>query len=192
MGRMVHQQDSSDDSGVVDNSPRGGSSVARARDRKANAALQLRKAGADWFEIAEALGYPTARAALVATELALEKELRADESKEYMRNLAGQRLDRLLRGVWVKAVDDSHPEHLTAVDRARQIIDRHAKLFGLDAPTELVVSSPSAQELERWVSQVVATTSPALEEPDIFEADLVEDTAPPPEPKPEPAPRVIF
>lgn len=151
------------------------SQITRARDRKANAAIQLRIAGASWDEIAQSLGFPTPRAALVATERALEKELKTEENQAQMRSLAGKRLERLLRGVWTKAIDPSHPEHLLAVDKARQLVDRHAKLYGLDAPTEVVVSNPAQQELEQWVATVINETKPALEEADIFDAEVVED-----------------
>lgn len=167
------RQDSSDPTGVADDSPRGNSEVARARNRKANAALQLRKAGASWDEIAEALGFPTGRQALVATEKALEKELRNPESQEQMRELAGARLERLLRGVWSRAINPEDPDHLAAVNTAKGLIDRHARLYGLDAPTQYVVSSPTQQELEAWVNRISAATVPELPEADIF-GDVVE------------------
>lgn len=171
----MHFHDSSEESGIRDESPRGDGTVARARDRKANAALQMRIAGASWEDIAEVIGYPTPRAALVSTERALERELKTEESQKHMRSMAGKRLDRLLRGVWPKAINDDHPEHLMAVDRARLLIDRHAKLYGLDAPTEFVVTNPSQSELERWVSEVISVSSPGMQEADIFDADVLED-----------------
>ncbi len=176
----MHAQDSSEPEGIKDMTPRGDSKVARAKDRKANAALQLRIAGASWDEIAEVVGYPTGRLALVATERALEKELKTEESQVHMRSLAGKRLERLLRGVWTKAINDSHPEHLAAVDRARQLIDRHAKLYGLDAPQEFVVNSPSQAELERWVGTVIQAATPPLQEADIFDADVLDEGDDPP------------
>lgn len=169
------QQDPTHPTGVSDDSPKGGSNVARARDRKANAAIQLRIAGASWDEIAQSLGFPSGHAALVATERALEKELKSEENQAAMRSLAGKRLERLLRGVWAKAIDPENPEQLVAVDKARQLIDRHAKLYGLDAPTEVVVSNPAAHELEAWVSTVVAQTMPPIEEADIFDAEVLEE-----------------
>jgi hypothetical protein len=172
---MATEQDPTHPTGVSDDSPKGGSAVARARDRKANAAIQMRLAGATWDEVAEVVGYPSARTAIVATEKALEKELRTEESQKMMRSLVGKRLERLLRSVWTKAINSEHPEHLQAVDRARQLIDRHAKLYGLDAPTEFVVSSPSASELEKWVSTVLKESRPALPEADIFDVEVVED-----------------
>jgi hypothetical protein len=140
----------------------------RARERKANAAVELRLAGATWDQIALTVGYPTAREALVAVERALEKHL-GEQDREKLRDLAGFRLERLLRSVWGKAIDPDHPEHLTAATKAREIIDRHARLYGLDAPTEVVVHSPTQQEIERWVSQVVSHSLPEVEEYDIID-----------------------
>jgi anti-sigma factor RsiW len=171
----MQAQDSSHPTGVADNSERGNKTVSRARDRKANAAIQLRIAGASWEEVAETLGFPTGRLALVAVEKALEKELKTEESQKHMRQMAGQRLDRLMRAVWPKAINPDHPEQLQAVDRARQIIGQHTKLYGLDAPTEYVVTSPSQAELEKWVSEVISVQSPALQEDDIFDAEVLED-----------------
>jgi hypothetical protein len=88
-------------------------------------------------------------------------------------------LEQLLRSCWIKAMNPDHPDHLLAVTKAREIVDRHAKLYGLDSPTELIVHSPSSQELEQWVAQVVQVTAPATEGYDIFEGELVEDDDPP-------------
>lgn len=170
------RQDSSHPTGVApdEGDKNNDQTLIRARDRKANAALQMRLAGATWEEIAEAIGYPTARAALVATERALEKELQTEESQKAMRGIAGKRLERLLRGVWTKAINPDNPEHLAAVTKARELIGQHSKLYGLDAPTEHVVHSPSQQELEAWVSEVVVLQRPQLEEGDIFDIDYEE------------------
>ena len=170
------QQDSTDPTGVADNrynqsGNRVGASVAtRARSRKANAAIQLRLAGATWEEIAQSLGYPTARLALVATEKALEKQLNT-EDRDKMRRLAGMRLERLLRGIWTKAIDPDHPEHLLATTKAREAIADYRKLYGLDAPTEVIVHSPTVAEIERWVSSVVSYSVPQVEEYDIIDVD---------------------
>jgi hypothetical protein len=178
----MQAQDSSDPTGVAhlsDGKP--GSAVLRARDRKANAALQMKLAGATWADIAEVLGYPTARQALVATERALKKELSTEQSQAAMRGLAGKRLERLLRGLWTKAIDPNHPEHLPAARACREVIAQHAKLYGLDAPTEMVVHAPTVTELEAWVSRVHNGATAPLTEPDIFadddivDADIVEE-----------------
>lgn len=160
-------QDSTDPTGVVSDNPRD-KEVIRARDRKANAAIQLRLEGCDWDEIAEAIGYPTGRAALVATERALEKELRT-ESKDAMRKMADRRLTRLLQSVWKKAIDEESPEQMVAITKARELIADHRRLFGLDAPAEISLHSPSEGEIAAWVAEVAKVKMPELEEGDIFE-----------------------
>lgn len=167
------QQDSEHPEGVSGEDRTPG--VIRARERKANAAVQLRIAGASWDEIAEALGYPTARQALVATEKALERELQTEGSQKHMRALAGRRLERLLRSTWPKATNPEHPEHLQAIAKARDVIDRHAKLFGYDAPAEIIVHNPTAAELESWVARVVQAEVPALQEANIFDAEVIDE-----------------
>lgn len=161
------QQDSSDPTGVSSNNG-GDSALSRARNRKAAAALQMAIAGAEWNEIAFVLGYPTAREARVAVEKALESELH-EESRDKMRQMAGQRLQRLLRGVWPKAINENHPDQMTAVMRAHGVIESYVKLYGLAAPTEMVVHSPSVAELERWVAGAVSSSVPQLPEADLFE-----------------------
>jgi hypothetical protein len=164
---MVQQQDSTDPTGVATDG-KSHATVHRARERKSNAALEMRLAGASWDDIAEVLGYPTARQAIVATEKALERELKTEHSQATMRTLAGRRLERLLRAVWSKSIDPNHPDQLIAHQRALAVIDRHIKLYGLDAPTEMVVRSPSTEALEHWVATVVNQMAPQLPEGDIF------------------------
>lgn len=165
-------QDSGDPSGVHHEGA-GRGEATRARHRKADAAVALRIAGASWGEIATTLGYPTARLALVATERALTRQLAEPDTREQMRRMAGARLDRLLRAVWAKAINPADPEHLLAVTKAREIVDRQAKLYGLDAPTEVIVHSPTASEIEAWVSTVLSASAPATPTYDIITGQVV-------------------
>lgn len=177
---MTLQQDSSHPTGISDDTPRGNSDVTRARLRKARAAMQLRRDGYTWDQIAKSVGYPTGRAALVATELALENELKTQEGREFMRHTADQRFERLLRSVWAKAIDPQSPEQYAAQDRARSLIKDLVDLHGLAAPKQSVVVSPTATQLEAWVSQILQIEAPPLEEADIFDAEVVEDSDAPP------------
>lgn len=179
----MQAQDSSDPTGVRQVTPHPGRTGAAtetvvARNRKANAAVQLRLAGATWTEIAEALGFPTPRQAMVATERALVKQLESGDDRERMRKMAGARLERLLRSLWTKAIDPDHPEHLIAASRAREVIDRHAKLFGLDAPTEYVVHTPTTTELEAWVARVAGAGAAMLAQADVIDAEEIEEDEP--------------
>lgn len=168
---MAISQDSNDPTGV---SGGQGRSLARARERKANAALSLALAGAEWTQIAMSCGYPTPRAARVAVERALEKQLENDpDAKARMRLLASKRLERLLMSVWTKANDPEHPEHLLANTKARELVASWTKLHGLDAPAEVVVHSPTNEMIEAWVAKIVTHELPPVQDDDII--DLGED-----------------
>lgn len=158
---------------ITDMRGQGTATLVRARQRKADAAVALKMAGASWTEIAHTLGYPTPRQAMVATEKALARQLVAEESRDKMRQLAGARLERLLRSVWPKAIDPEHPEQLQAMTKAREIIADHRKLFGLDAPTEYVVHSPTQNEIERWVTTILSAQAPPVDEYDIITGEVV-------------------
>lgn len=168
----MQQQDPTHPTGVATTDPRGGSAVARSRERKAHAALQMRIMSASWDEIAEVLGYPSGHHALVATEKALEKELKSEESQSFLRDLTAKRLDRLLRAVMPKAVDPNDPDQFAAVEASRKVISDFRKLKGLDAPQEYVVSNPTAAEIERWVSTVAAAGTQEVQEADIFDVEV--------------------
>lgn len=177
---MAHAQDPTDPTGVS-NTYRGTrghinpENATRARQRKTHAAIAMRLGGGTWAEIALTLGYPTPRAACVAVERSLEKELDTAD-REHLRRLAGARLDRLLRSVWPKAVDENSPEQMVAVSRARDLVADHRKLFGLDAPTEVVVHNPTQAEIEAWVATVVSV-QPYVAEHDIIDGEVVETHA---------------
>lgn len=174
---MVTRQDSSHPTGVSSEHKGGhGPDLTAhvARNRKADAALSMKMSGANWSDIAVTLGFPTPRQAMLATEKALVRQLNEDEDRAKMRQVAGARLERLLRGIWNKAINPNDPEQMVAVSRARELIADHAKLYGLNAPTEVTVHSPTNSELEDWVLQMTATMVPDVAEPDIFDAEVIE------------------
>jgi peptidyl-tRNA hydrolase len=78
--------------------------------------------------------------------------------------------------VWAKAVNPADPEHLLAVTKAREIVDRQAKLYGLDAPTEVIVHNPTATEIEAWVAKVVSVGAPPVPEYDIITGQVLSVT----------------
>jgi hypothetical protein len=125
--------------------------------RQGPAAVALRLAGASYHEIAEALSLSSARLARAAVEETLAAQAVDPTTREHLRAEEGARLDRLLRGVWAKATDLNHPEHLPAVKVARDLIDRRIRLYGLDAPSEVVVHTPTMLEIDQWVATVTAT-----------------------------------
>lgn len=141
--------------------------VVKRPKRKNRAATGLRLAGASYEEIAEILDYESAEVAQreVHADLAL---VGADaEGREILRNVEGERLNALIRAIWGRAINQSDPEQLQAVKTAVTLIERRAKLYGLDAPTEVVVYTPTTSEIEQWVAEVASSSQPMIEEGDV-------------------------
>jgi hypothetical protein len=90
------------------------------------AALELRKAGKGFQQIADELGYAGPSGAYRAVMTALQKTLQ--EPGEDLRRVEGLRLDMLLAALWSKAMEGD----VSAVDRVLRVMERRAKLMGLD------------------------------------------------------------
>ena len=142
---------------------------ASVPNRSGRAATALRLAGASYADIAETLGFSSTEKARNAVEQDLALRPDDEESRTKLRGEEAARIERLLRGVWTKATDPTSPEHLPAARVALALIDRHARLLGLDMPTEVVVYTPTTTEIETWVSQVVSGSEiTTVEEPDVL------------------------
>jgi hypothetical protein len=101
-------------------------------------AVQLRLAGATYTQIAQRLGVSRSYGYyLVSTALARTRA-RTEESATEMLALDLGRLDALLLGIWQTAVAGN----LLAIDRVLKILERRARLLGLDAPTKVAPTSP--------------------------------------------------
>lgn len=158
--------------------PQGKANLGKTPANTAAAALALWLAGAGWDEIADALTLPSAATAQEQAYSLLAQRAWSDkDGREKARMQAGARLERLMRGVWPKATDPKNPEHLVAVKAAREIIGDLRRLYGLDAPIEVAMYTPTSAELEEWVSARLGSTSSELlaMEARVIEADVVFD-----------------
>lgn len=143
---------------------------------KAEAALALVISGAPYTKVAKIAGYSSAFRARQAVERLLASSADSPLERDKMRILTSRRLNRLLQSVMPKAVDPNGKEHLAYNARALAIIDREAKLWGVDAPTQVQIT-PTDQHLQEYISkvQVLANADRDAEEMDILEADVVEE-----------------
>lgn len=146
------------------------------RVTRQEAAVGMRIAGANYSEIARVLEYSSPTMARQAVERAIAASTHSTESREHQRFLESRRLERLLRSLWNKATDEKNDEHLAAIRTAIALIDRHARLNGLDQPTEMVVYTPGAEEIQRWVAKISEQVHSGLpQEEDILEGDVISD-----------------
>ena len=91
-------------------------------------ALELRKAGVAYEEIARALGFKWKSGAFAAVKRAL-KEVKREPCQELI-VLEAERIDALFMAMYSKA---KHGDY-GAVDRCIHLMERRARLLGLDAP----------------------------------------------------------
>ena len=103
--------------------------------------LELRKAGATWSEIGAALGFSKQRAHVIFQK-ALD-ELNTEPAAD-LRKLEAERLDKMQRSLWQQALQGNQG----AVDRVLRIMERRAKMFGLDAPVRQSIEQVSEIRVE--------------------------------------------
>jgi Homeodomain-like domain len=137
---------------------------ATARQREARA-VQLRTAGATYQQIGDRLGCSESRAWRIV-QRALDRMVR--EPADQLRQLELARLDQL----WIEATKVLHRSHITvsngrvaldprtgqpleddgpvlqAIDRLLKIMERRARLLGLDAPTRVNVITEDMLDAE--------------------------------------------
>jgi hypothetical protein len=101
---------------------------------KQRRALELRKAGRTWAEIARVVGYKNHSGAIAAVKVALEKTLK--EPADHYRALTLERLTDVIRVYW----GDMLNHDLRATDRVLRAIADIRALLGLDAPIQEEIS----------------------------------------------------
>lgn len=113
-------------------------------------ALELRKQGCTYVAIATELGVsPQAVHKRVTKVLEVMREEMNEEAKS-LRQLEAERLDALQTACWHMAMQGN----LYAIDRVLRIMDRRARLFGLEQvpQPELISFSEVAERIQRVFS----------------------------------------
>lgn len=128
-----------------------------AKERVAQA-IELRKAGATYQRIADTVGYNSEQAAHKAVTDALVAMLR--EPAEELRLLEVERLDSLFLSAFPLAKQGV----MTAIDRCLRIMERRARLLGLDAPVRVAVDWREELSELQEAGEVKATASEIFEE----------------------------
>lgn len=128
----------------------------RERRERMARAIQLREQGATYEQISTTLGVSKKRAYEDVRD-ALKEITR--EPAEDLFKIELQRLDRL----WQVAFKAALSGDMTAMDRAIKLIDRRAKLLGLDAPKELKINAENV-DLDATVGRLLRVAEMALQD----------------------------
>lgn len=140
-------------------------------DTKAEAAVTMAIYGASPSDIAKTLHYSSPYRARMAVERALASADNAPDDKEKVRKLVDKRLNRLLAAHMSQALDVKNPQQLAHSARVLAIIDRQARLHGVDAPTQIQVSA-SDQYIEEFIAAVMPS---AQQDMKVIEAEILEE-----------------
>lgn len=145
-----------------------GRSVNRSRTTKANLeahakrlrALELRRAGATFDQIAEQVGYASRGKAHDAVMAALADVIREPAEKTLALEL--DRLDALTVALWPKVRRGDEK----AVQAVLRVMERRAKLLGLDDFESRLAAVAEQQQAaaERWGSEIAALLQTVLVE----------------------------
>ncbi len=151
-----------------------GKALAQTREE---AIVSMRLAGASFEAIARVQELTSATVARRTFEAAIAATLDSDSDIPKARKLTGMRLERLLQSVWNKAINPKNPEQLAYMRAALSVIDRHAKLYGLDAPQKMEVYTPNQEDKEAWIRGMIEQVGQdgVAQEADIIEAEIVGD-----------------
>lgn len=139
-----------------------------AAGRQADA-LALRVKGLTFRQIGDALGCDGSTAFRAVRDALAATLAECAELAEHLRELENQRLDEMQAALWEKALAGVFP----AADRVLRIMERRAKLNGLDAPQKIAPTDPSGEnpylsasdtELRRMAAQVLGLAETTTEE----------------------------
>jgi hypothetical protein len=125
-----------------------GQNVKGAENR--SKAIALRKEGSTYEEIGKTLSISTQRAhKIVTSELTRIRKETAEETDE-LRTLELQRLDAMFMVCYRDAQEGDYP----AVDRCLKIMERRAKLLGLDMPVKIAQTDSDGNDIlvsREWI-----------------------------------------
>lgn len=117
----------------------GGNNGRAARETVLQArCVELRLQGLSYRAIGAAAGCSHVHAWRLITRAMETVNDRTAEDARVLRTLEAERLDAILQGVWDRAAEGDLP----AVDRVLKIMERRARLFGLDAPAKVAPTTP--------------------------------------------------
>lgn len=117
---------------------------AKTAERRGKA-IRLKIEGKTYTEIAELLGYDSKASACTDIKRALERHVIEEGlAVEAWRELELARLDVLQQAIWPEAMDGSP----RAIETALKILDRRAKLLGLDSAVKLEVLTIDALDAQ--------------------------------------------
>jgi hypothetical protein len=121
--------------------------MIEAREKHQHA-LRLRRAGMEYQDIARIVGYTDRRSAQRAVQTELDAQ--GSEDAAAVRTMEASRLDALLFAVWKRAMNGDG----WAVRHALEIMERRARMLGLDAPVKQSIEVITDSVLDEEIAEL--------------------------------------
>lgn len=134
------------------------SSAKATKLERQRQALEYRRMAFGYAEIAERIGISTTQAFRLVREAMQDARTQIEAEASEMKAEEISRLDGMMRGLWPDARKGQHG----AVDRVLKIMERRAKLLGLDAPVKLAQTNKEGDE-DRDPTSYVVPVPPGME-----------------------------
>lgn len=142
---------------------------------KGKAAAVMAASGADFDEIAQVLGFNTARHAELAVQRALADSLDSWD-KASLKALFTTRFETLFRGALARSQSKGYYAREAAANTALKSLVEQVKFMGMASPTEHIVHSPVAAEIRVFIAKLVDQQVAQLpEEVDVIEGHVVRE-----------------
>jgi hypothetical protein len=139
---------------------------------KARAAGVMLVAGSSPEYIADVLGFTSPTGARNAALSALSEALDSAD-RGAIKTVLGGRLEALFRTAYARANDKRYPQREAAMDKALKIIEQQMKLFGVAAPTTLMVGAATDAQIAEFVARVAQSRIDALpQEKDVIRGEI--------------------
>lgn len=127
---------------------------------RAAQALELRKQGWQFPEIAEALGVSTPCAFKYVNQYLEQLRKQAKSSAEELRDLELHRMDDMQNALWEKVLKGDRD----SIQSVIKISERRSKLLGLDKPLKVAETTPDGDEKQQQPVQNVNYNFESVEE----------------------------
>ena len=123
-------------------------------------ALEMRKAGASYQQIANTLGISKTMAHKHVKKALAELSKQNQQLAQTYRAMQVARLEALLAGIYTKATKGD----LGAVEKARRVIDSISNLVGANAPQKIASTTPDGEKEANKGIVVVPAVSASVDE----------------------------
>lgn len=144
----------------------------RRATTKARAAGVMLVSGSSPDYIAEVVGFSTGAVAKQSALKALAESLDRSD-KDAIKDVLGARLEALFRSTFKRSQDPRYPAREVATGQALKIIEAQMKLFGVAAPTTVMVGSATDAQINDFVARVAESRIKSLpQEKDVIRGEL--------------------